>query len=132
MYKELLIIAVILILPTVALSQERNSSSITWTSVNTFFVEQGSATEERTSLTCIGGERIEWRNSDGSIRKAFQVIETIGDWISIGNEGSIQYEIVDGNTNGSITIQKNAQGTKALIILVSNETQSYELTLQNQ
>lgn len=128
----LLVIFVILLLPVKVLSQERSISSITWTSTSTFNVEQGTTVEEITSLYYIGNERFEWRNNDGSLRRAFQVIETLGDWLSIGSEGSVHYEIVDGNTNGSVTIQKNAQGTKALIVLVSGETQSYELTLQNQ
>lgn len=123
---------VIFALPIAAFSQERSTSSITWTSTNTFSVEEGNSVSENTTLMCIGGDHIEWRNADGTIRKSFQVIETIGDWYSIGDEGRIQYEIVDGNTNGSISIQKNMQGTKALLVLVSNDTQSYELTLQAQ
>jgi hypothetical protein len=131
--KKILVIIFVVFMPSIpAFSQERSLSSIAWTSNRTFQVEQGSSVEENTSLICIGGERFEWKNSDGSIRRTFQIIETRGDWMSIGNEGSVQYEIIDGNTNGSITIQRNAQGTKALIVLVSNETQSYELTLQNQ
>lgn len=133
MYKKLfMIIFVVLAFSTSAFSQERSTSSITWSSTSTFHVEQGSSVEENTSLVCTGGDRIEWRNADGSIRKAFQVIETLGDWYSIGNEGLVQYEIVNDNTNGSITIQKNTQGTKALMVLVSTDTQSYELTLQAQ
>jgi hypothetical protein len=113
-----------------AFAQERSSSSIIWNSTRTFNVEQGSIQDENTSLACIGDTHIEWKNSDGSLRRRFDVVETIGSWYSVGDQGSVQYEISDDTSRGSIVITKNAAGLKALITIIASGTQTYELTLQ--
>ena len=127
--KKIILAVVILTGSMLQAQAQMNMSSLetTWTSSKTFDANNGIWSEETTSLTLHGRERMVWKNANGSIRKTFLVNEIRGEWSSLETEGSVQYEITEGNTNGTITIQKNAQGTKALIVIASQEPQSYEL-----
>lgn len=112
-------------------AQSMATTTIHWTSERTLNVSAGTWTEETTTLTLYGRERLVWKNHDGSIRKIFLVNEIVGEWITIETEGSVQYEFTEGGNNGTITIIKTAQSTKALIVIASEEPQSYALVIQN-
>src|SRR5690349_8448698 len=81
-------------------SQDISTSNIEWSSISTFNASEGEWVEEQTSLTTYSLQRVVWRNSNGSTRKTFQIVEVMGTWTNISNDGKIQYEVTEGNYNG--------------------------------
>jgi len=102
-----------------------------WSSIKTMDVNKGSSKDEVSSLINYGTTRFEWKNQDGSIRKTFQVIEVIGDWTNAALPGNLTFEVTDGTNSGTITIRKDDQGIKVLMVIVTDPAQVTELTIQN-
>lgn len=112
-------------------AQSAQTFTTQWISVQTLDVNAGTWVEGVTTLILYGNDRLEWKNQDGSIRKTFLINESIGSWASIGTAGRVQYEITEGNNNGTVTLIKTTQSTKALIVIASETPQLFELTIQN-
>ena len=94
-------------------------------------INKGDSNDEATTLTNYGTNRFEWKNADGSIRKIFQIIEVVGDWSNAASAGSLTFEVTDGTNSGTITIRKDDQSTRALMVIVTDPPQVTELTLQS-
>ncbi len=74
-----------------------------------------------------GKTKIQWFNANGSLRKSIQVAEVIGEWADVTTPGLLQYEGADLQGSCSVTVQKNAQETKVLLVFGSSSPQVYEL-----
>jgi hypothetical protein len=126
-----LIILCVLMMPLLGIAQNVKTSTIQWNSQRTFNVSAGEYQEEVTSLTSHSTSSIEWKNSDGTTRKNFQVTETIGNWTNANSDGRIQFEIADGQSKGTVTITRKNQETKVLIVIASETPVLYELSIQS-
>ncbi|HTJ52108.1 MAG TPA: hypothetical protein VL443_21750 [Cyclobacteriaceae bacterium] len=112
-------------------SQNVKTSTIQWSSVKTMDINKGDSNDEATTLTNYGTTRFEWKNQDGSMRKNFQIIEVVGDWTNAASDGSLTFEVTDGTNSGTITIRKDDQNTKVLMVIVTDPPQVTELTIQS-
>lgn len=112
-------------------AQNVKTATIQWSSVRTMDINKGDSKDEATTLTNYGTTRFEWKNEDGSIRKTFQVIEVVGDWTNAALPGSLTFEVKDGTNSGTITIRKDDQSTRALLVIVTDPPQVTELTIQS-
>jgi hypothetical protein len=140
MRKILLLLLPGILLTVVSYAQNIKTSTIKWTSSVTLTVNEGYRAEETTYLTSFGSSRLEWKDQEGSILKSFQIVEVIGDWSNPNTNGSLQYEIKEGTSNGTVTIRKTADGTKILFVIVSSPAsqgpvsdppQTIELSIQS-
>jgi hypothetical protein len=112
-----------------SVAQNIASTTIAWNAERVFNATTGQWMEQATSIVTYGNSRIEWKNSNGSIRSRFQVIELIGEWSNIGSEGHVQYEITDGANSGTITVRKEGGEIKVLISIGSSTPTLEELTI---
>jgi hypothetical protein len=115
-----------------ALAQNISTATIQWNADRVFNATTGQWSEQATALVTYGASRIEWKNSNGSIRSRFQVIELIGEWSNVNEDGFTQYEITDGTHSGTITIRKEGAETKVLISLGATEPTLEELTISSK
>lgn len=88
--------------------------------------------EDATAIVSYGSRRIEWTNGNGSIRTRFQVIERIGEWTDVSDEGHVQYEVTDGKYSGTITINKERGETKIIIAIASEPPATEELIITSR
>ncbi|HTJ53420.1 MAG TPA: hypothetical protein VL443_28390 [Cyclobacteriaceae bacterium] len=114
-----------------AKAQNVKTSTIQWSSTKTMDINKGDSNDEATTLTNFGTTRFEWKNQDGSMRKNFQIIEVVGDWTNAASAGSLTFEVTDGTNSGTITIRKDDQNTKVLMVIVTDPPQVTELTIQS-
>jgi len=114
-----------------AKAQNVKTSTIQWSSTKTMDINKGDSNDEATTLTNYGTTRFEWKNSDGSMRKTFQIIEVVGDWTNAASNGSLTFEVTDGTNSGTITIRKDGDNTRALMVIVTDPPQVTELTIQS-
>jgi hypothetical protein len=112
-------------------AQNVTTATIAWTSNQTTDIKLGDSKDETTVLTTYGSDRIEWKNQNGSLRKSFRVLEIIGEWINVENDGSIQFKVTDMTNAGTITIRKEGGITKIIISLATDASQVTELTIQS-
>src|SRR5689334_21357276 len=111
-------------------AQDIITSTIKWNSTTTYNASYNNSTEEVTSLTSTASTNLIWKNEDGTIRKAFQIIEVIGEWSNVKTDGRIQYEVTDGQFSGTISIQKQDGNTKILIAMAYDTPDTKELMIQ--
>jgi len=114
-----------------AKAQNVKNSTIQWSSVKTMDINKGDSKYEATTLTSYNTSSLEWKNEDGSLRKTFQIIEIVGDWSNAATPGSLTFEVKDGTNSGTITIRKDDQNTRALLVIVTDPPQVTELTIQS-
>lgn len=121
----------ILFVATVVTGHAQNIASITisWSSTSTFYAEEGKTTEEETQLVTHGSNSVEWKNSDGTVRKNYQVLEVINGWSNVTVAGSAQFKISDGQNGGLLLIERVDGGIKARIAIGSEEPELIELTI---
>ena len=131
MMKKFLLILFLTCFCLIGKAQNVKTSTIQWSSFKTMDVNKGNSNDEATTLTNYGTTRFEWKNSDGSLRKTFQIIEVIGDWSNVASAGSLTFEVTDGTNSGTITIRKDDQSTRALMVIVTDPPQVTELTIQS-
>jgi hypothetical protein len=113
-------------------AQSINTATIQWDAERIFNATTGQWTEQSTSLVTRGTGGIEWKNSNGSIRSRFQVVELVGEWNNVNEDGFAQYEVTDGTHSGTITIRKEGTETKILISLGAAEPTLEELTITSK
>jgi len=113
-------------------AQNIHTATIQWNADRIFNATSGQWSEQATALVTYGTGRIEWKNSNGSIRSRFQVIELVGEWDNIAEDGFVQYEITDGTNSGTVTIRKEAGETKVLISIGTAEPTLEELTVTSK
>jgi hypothetical protein len=121
----------LIILPVYGLAQNIRTSTIRWSSERTFNATTGQWTDEPTSLITNTGSSFQWKKYDGTIIKNFQIIETVGEWSNTNADGKIHYEVKDGHTNGTISIQRKSQKVKVLIVLATEPPTLFELAIEN-
>lgn len=131
MKKAFSIIIVILVLASVAQAQDATVATVRWNAIKYFDGTAGQWISEPTSLVSQGKKKVQWFNANGTMRKSFQVIEVIGEWSNMGTDGTLQYEVTDGQTSGTITFQRNAQEIKAFLVIGTGSPKVYELLIQN-
>ena len=129
--KKLLPILFLMCFYLSAKAQNVKTSTIQWSSTKTMDINKGDSNDEATTLINYGTTRFEWKNSDGGMRKTFQIIEVIGDWTNAASTGSLTFEVTDGTNSGTITIRKDNQNTKVLMVIVTDPPQVTELTIQS-
>lgn len=110
-------------------AQNIATATIGWFSVSSFYAEEGKITEEDTQLVTHGSTSVEWKNSDGTVRKNYQVLEVINGWSDINASGSAQFKISDGQNSGLLVIEKVDGDIKARIAIGSEEPELIELTI---
>lgn len=110
-------------------AQDISSVTINWSSASTFYAEEGRTMEEDTQLVTHGATSVEWKNSDGTVRKNYQVLEVINGWSDITIAGSAQYKISDGQNGGLLVIERVDGGIKARVAIGSEEPELIELTI---
>jgi len=108
-------------------AQDITSATMRWNSNRFFDGTAGVWHEEATYVVIQGKTRIQWFNANGSLRKSIQVAEVIGEWADAATPGLLQYEGTELQGSCSITVQKNAQETKVLLVFGSSSPQVYEL-----
>ncbi len=113
-------------------AQNIHTATIQWNADRIFNATSGQWSEQATALVTYGTSRIEWKNSNGSIRSRFQVIELVGEWGNTAEDGFVQYEITDGTNSGTVTIRKEAGETKVLISIGTAEPTLEELTITSK
>jgi len=127
MEKYILTLAIILASAIIGKTQDITSMSIRWNSNRFFDATAKVWQEEATYLVTQGTAKIQWFNANGSLRTSIQVAEVIGEWNDIKLPGLIQYEGTEINGSCSITIQKNAQEIKVLLLINGGAPLVYEL-----
>lgn len=131
MQKIIYTLALVFSATMLSTAQSITTSTIKWSSTQTFNVSLGDWTEEVTSLISNASTSLVWKNQDGTIRKSFQVIEVIGEWSNVNTDGRVQYEVTDGQFSGTISIRKQGTDTKILIAMASDTPETKELTIQS-
>jgi len=120
---------IVVISAIAAKAQDITSVNMRWNSNRYFDKNAGVWHEEATYLVTQGTTKIQWFNANGSLRKSIHVAEVFGEWTDINTPGLLQYEGTEIQGSCSITIQKNAQETKALLIFHAGGPQVYELLI---
>jgi hypothetical protein len=121
----------IIILPVCGLAQNVRTSTIKWGSDRTFNVTTGQWTDEATSLITNSSSTFQWKKYDGTVIKSLQIVETVGDWTNTSEDGKIQFEIKDGQINGTISIQRKNQQVKVLMVFATESPTVLELAIEN-
>lgn len=121
----------ITVITTLMKAQNIKTSTIKWNSQSTLEANDGQQTEEVTFFTTVGTASMEWKDPNGNNRKNFQIIEAIGDWTDVNQQGWMQYEVTDGASSGTIAIRKNETETKIFITMASEQPLSYVLTINS-
>lgn len=131
--KTLLLLTLLNCVAVVAYTQNILTSTTKWNSDQTLNVSTGALAADVTSLTISSSTSMVWKNQDGSIRKNFQIIESIGEWTNISNDGKIQYEVTDGQMSGTISIRRVGGTSKILILMVTQNQppEGKELQIEN-
>ena len=124
-------IVLLLILITSLNSNAQNiaTANISWSADRIFNATNGQWIDQATSIVTFGNSRIEWKNTNGSVRSRFQVVELIGEWNNVNEDGLAQYEVTDGTYSGTVTIRKQGAEIKVLISLGTTEPTLEELTI---
>jgi hypothetical protein len=131
MRKIIPILVLVFSVSILCVAQDVTIASIKWNSVQTFNTVLGMSLEEATDLITYGKAKIEWKNLDGSIRKSFQVVELVGDWIDIREVGQIVYEVKEGENSGTITLRKTPDEIIISITIVGDDVSLTQLKIQN-
>jgi len=110
-------------------SQDILTTTISWNSTNTLDVTSNNSVSEATTFSNNQSINFNWKNSDGTIRKTYQIIEAIGKWSNVSNDGRMQYEVTDGRLSGTISIVKQGVNTKIKIAMEASPPETVELTI---
>ncbi len=109
--------------------QDINTFTIQWVSNETFESAVGVRTDEMTTLSLFGRNKLQWKDDQGNIRMNFKVTEIVNEWSSLGIGEVMEIAIVNDTDSGSVTITKKATGATAVITLARVEPVSYELNI---
>ncbi len=109
--------------------QDINTFTIQWASNETFESAVGVRTDEMTTLSLFGRNKLQWKDDQGNIRMNFKVTEIVNEWSSLGIGEVMEIAIVNDTDSGSVTITKKATGATAVITLARVEPVSYELNI---
>jgi hypothetical protein len=110
-------------------AQDILSNKISWNSNNTVNLTTNSAVQELTTFISNKTVSFVWENETGTIRKNYRIIEAIGEWPDITEDGRIQYEVTDGHFSGTIYFSKQSNVTKIKIAMKSSPPETAELTI---
>jgi len=127
MKKYIVMLMIVMVSAIAGKAQDITSTTMRWNSSRFFDGTAGVWHEEATYLVTQGTTKIQWFNANGSLRKSIQVAEVIGEWTDASTPGLLQYKGTEIQGSCSITIQKNAQETKVLLVFKAPSPQVYEL-----
>lgn len=114
-----------------ASGQDIASSKLKWASNKTVDLLTGTSIDELNTVLTDGGGSLVWKNYDGTIRKRFQVIERIGEWTNINEDGKVQYEVTDGRISATISISRVADNVRIAIFMDLNPKEAFELNIES-
>jgi hypothetical protein len=92
-------------------AQNAKGDRIQWNA--TSFIDVGSNEKVQSACTFVTmPDKILWSQDGGKYEVAYAITSTIGTWTNVNSDGSIQYSILDKqtNVNGELKIRKETEG----------------------
>jgi hypothetical protein len=128
---HILFTMLVLIATKSAFAQNIQTATIEWTCNSTFVATPGTLTDEPTKVVS-SQETITWYDNNGTVRQTLTIVDAIGSWSNVSNNGSIMLNVTAGDDRGLVQFVKNGSSTTIRIqIIATSEIQLYELTVNS-
>jgi hypothetical protein len=131
--KKIVLVAFSLVVLTLSVqAQDIKTSSIAWNSTNVFNPVTGELSQGQNTVVSNSATSVEWQKPDGTTIQ-FNVVEVVGQWTNVNNNGQIIYEVSNADTNGNITFTKTSAVTRIRLLLIKGEDEPVvsELSIDN-
>jgi hypothetical protein len=102
-------------------AQNITTQTIRWHINQTQEVNAGKISEDPDQIVSYGTTKIEWKNSQGIIKKTFTISETNGSWTNVQSIGSILYEVNAGEQLGTVRISRTSSELTIRITLIKGD-----------
>lgn len=127
---KILIVVFAVLMFTKAHSQSILSKTIQWNVES--IVVNGVQQQERTTVVSYGTDKLEWKNTDGSLRKKYTIVKTSDKWPDTTVDGYVRYEVTDGSESGVVMIQNRHKQIRVTIAIGRDgDTPVYRLFIEN-
>ena len=124
------LIAMVL-LSTVAYSQNIRTSNLEWNSVATFDAENGFMQNEISRIVSTPTQVI-WYDSHDVVKRSLTITDSQGSWSNVSHNGSIELNVSDNDDVGVVEFVRASGTIKIIIHFVLKDGKSiYELTITN-
>jgi len=129
--KKSFLLSILLVLSASLYAQNVTSETIRWHVARVQEVNAGKVTEDADQVVSYGATKIEWKNTAGVVKRTFTISETNGSWTNVQNNGSILYEVSEGERLGTIKIFRTASELTVRITLLKDDEDPdfYEMSI---
>ena len=112
-------------------AQNVTTQTIRWHIGKTQEVNAGRVSEDPDQIVSYGTTKIEWQNASGLVKKTFTISETNGSWTNVQTNGSILYEVSEGERLGTVRIFRTTSELTIRITLLKDdgEPDLYEFSI---
>jgi hypothetical protein len=111
-------------------AQDIATHTIRWSADRAFDASQGESIDEPTTLTSYT-DRLEWRNTDGSLRKVYTVISVVQGWDDISLPGTARYRITADGFGGVAVFERTTAGIRITLTVAKEAPESFEILVSN-
>jgi hypothetical protein len=129
-----MLLSVMFVLISVTLySQNITTDNLLWHVSYIDDVNTGERTQsENEKLVTYGSERIEWHNSDGSVKHSYAINNIGGSWNNVNNNGSIVYQFKNGDQLGTVTFERVQNEIMVRVLIGRDDTlpEIYEIKIK--
>jgi hypothetical protein len=114
-------------------AQNITTQTLRWHVANTQEINTGRVSDDPDRIVSYGSTKIEWQNTSGVVKRTFTINETNGSWTSVLSNGSILYEVSEGERVGTIRIFRTSSELTIRITLLKGDEDPdlYELSIAN-
>jgi hypothetical protein len=128
-YYILIVFFSALVMSTTALSQNIQTSSVEWNCSLTSVSEPSSVVPENTKVVT-SADQVIWYNADGTVRNTLSIVDAVGSWTDVFDDGSITFSINSNGNSGTIHFSRIHDIIQISIQVVEGpESPMYDLTV---
>ena len=119
--KKVVFLIISLLLSAGLYAQNVATQNMRWHIGKTQEINAGRVSEEPDQIVSYGTTNIEWQNANGLVKKTFTISETNGSWTNVQANGSILYEVSEGERLGTVRIFRTASELTIRITLLKGD-----------
>jgi len=129
--KKVLLPFILALISSGLYAQNVTTQTIRWRVARVQEVNAGKVTEDADQVVSYGTTKIEWQNAAGVVKRTFTISETNGSWTNVQNNGSVLYEVNEGERLGTVRIFRTASELTIRIALIKGDEDPdfYELSI---
>ena len=131
--KKSLLLFILIVSGTGLYAQNVTTQTIRWHVARMQEINTGRVSDDPDQIVSYGTARIEWQSATGVVKRTFVINETNGSWTNAQSNGSILYEVSEGERLGTVRIFRTASELTIRITLLKDDGDPdlYEMSIAN-